>query len=111
MEVKDRIKALREEKGVTITLLSKELNVSRFAIMKWEKGETKPTMEAQKKLCAYFNVTSDYLMCITNKRKVEIDPKEDKFLVDLSVYSQHLTTEQKELLLSLAKQVALSNSK
>lgn len=110
MEFKDRFKQLRLEKCVSISTLSKDLNISRFAIMKWEKGESKPTMKMQIKLCEYFNVTSDYLMCISDERGF-VQNTLDPFIVDMSLYSSSLNAEQKEFILELTKKAFLSNKK
>ncbi len=111
MEVKDRIRQLRKEAGITITKLSEELDVSRFAIMKWEQGIANPNMEAQKKLCSFFKVSGDYLMCLTDEREYSHEVSSDKFMVDLSRYSGSLTEDQKKFLLELVKKVANSNKK
>ncbi len=103
MTFQERFKQLRKEKGVNISKLSRAIGVSRFAIMKWEKGETKPTMEVQKRLCEFFNVTSDYLMCMSDNKSFVVD-NSDQFIIDLSKYSFILTDEQKQFILELAKQ-------
>lgn len=100
---------LRNEKNISISRLSEELNISRFAIMKWERNETFPNMEAQKKICKYFNVSSDYLLGIDNNRSLQGDIINDPFIIKLSLYSSELTEEQKTLIIELAKQATILN--
>lgn len=58
----NRIKQLREEKGITQSELGKVLNVEHSAISKYEK-EIVPLQDSTiKKLCEYFDVSSDYLL-------------------------------------------------
>ena len=104
----ERFKQLRKEKKVTISRLAREIGISRFAIMKWEKGETKPTMEVQKKLCEFFNVSSDYLMCLTDYCVAY--NIQDQFILDLTKYSASLSPEQKQLILELAKQAYITRN-
>ncbi|ADI02591.1 transcriptional regulator, XRE family [Syntrophothermus lipocalidus DSM 12680] len=67
--VGSRIKQLREERGLTQEQLGKILNVQKAAISKYEKGHTLPDSEALKKLAKFFNVSVDYLLCLTDTRE------------------------------------------
>ncbi|MBQ7235692.1 MAG: helix-turn-helix transcriptional regulator [Clostridia bacterium] len=66
MGFKERIKELREEKGLSQMALSKKTNISQSAIAKWELGKTEPTASALKLLAIFFEVSVDYLLCLTN---------------------------------------------
>ncbi|MCL2556497.1 MAG: helix-turn-helix transcriptional regulator [Firmicutes bacterium] len=57
-----RIKELREEKELTQMQLAKELGFSRNTISQYERGEREPDFQTLKKLCDFFEVTSDYLL-------------------------------------------------
>ncbi len=59
----ERIKELREEKGLTQSQLSIELDrkISTSAICRWEQGERQPGLDALIILAKYFGVTIDYL--------------------------------------------------
>ena len=73
MNMGDRIKQLRQEKGLTQEELGKYIGVKKAAVMKYEKGNVKnmkrSTIETLSKL---FNVTPSYLMCLE-------EPKTDAF--------------------------------
>lgn len=56
-----RIRALREEAGLSQAELAEKLNVSRVAVTKYETGETNPA-RSLKKLSNLFNVSVDYLL-------------------------------------------------
>lgn len=62
----ERIKYLRNEKGIGQNLLAKELQLSNASISYWETGKQEPSAEAIYKLAIYFNVSADYLLGITN---------------------------------------------
>lgn len=55
MEMKDIIRKLRTEKGLTLEELGKVAGVQKAAVSKWEKGETKNLKRSTiKKLSDYF---------------------------------------------------------
>ena len=57
-----RLKELREEKGLSIKMLAKELGVSDVAIGRWEKGLRVPNIDVLILVASYFNVSADYLL-------------------------------------------------
>lgn len=80
MTLGDRLKALREEKGITTREISKIFNVGKSTISNYENDSRKPDYEMLKKLAAYYDVTVDYLVGSTEKRNaVIIEHKGAKF--------------------------------
>lgn len=57
-----RLRQLREERGVSQAAVSKVLGVSRFSIYAYEKGKSAPTLDGLVALADYFDVTVDYLL-------------------------------------------------
>ena len=58
----ERLKALRTEKGVGQNELAKELELSNASISYWENAKQEPSASAIFKLSQYFDVSSDYLL-------------------------------------------------
>ena len=58
----ERLKELREEKGLSIRMLSKEVGYSDVAIGRWESKKQIPNIETLITFAKYFNVSSDYLL-------------------------------------------------
>lgn len=56
-----RIKALREQVGLTTTQLADRLNVERTTVYKWESGENRPTADGLLRLAEFFHCTIDEL--------------------------------------------------
>lgn len=73
MEFKERIKELRENKNTKQKEMAEKINIARSSISKLESGILDPSSDILKKLAAYFNVTTDYLLGISNIPK-EIKP-------------------------------------
>lgn len=70
-EIGKRIRLLREERKLTQNELAKDLDVGRETIARWETGDRDIKTDATIKLAKYFNVTSDYLLGITDHRAAE----------------------------------------
>lgn len=56
----EKIKSKRKELNLTQEYLAKELNISRQAVSKWEKGISEPSMENLVKLSEIFGVDIKY---------------------------------------------------
>lgn len=68
----DRIKELRKAFGVSQVELAKALNVSKQCVSNWENDNVLPSIDMLVKLAEYFNVTTDYLLCLENKDMVDL---------------------------------------
>lgn|GEM_PF-1119750 len=69
----DKIKELREEKGLSILALSKLLDVNDRTVGRWEKGICDITSNLIK-LSLFFDVTSDYLLGLEDEYGNKIKP-------------------------------------
>lgn len=58
----ERIKFLRNERGIGQNQLSRELGLSNASVSYWETGKQEPCAEAIFKLAQYFDVSSDYIL-------------------------------------------------
>ena len=59
---KEKLKKLREEKGLSQNELADKIFVSRSAIAKWENGFGMPGKESMDRLCEFFNISRDELL-------------------------------------------------
>ena len=62
MELKEKLVALRKEKGLTQSAVAEKLDVSRQAISRWESGVALPSTDNLKCLGALCGVPVDYLI-------------------------------------------------
>lgn len=65
-----RIKALREERGLSQAQLGQIIGVKRYSIYTYEKGKSCPDMQGLIALAEYFDVSLDYLVGRTDNRAV-----------------------------------------
>jgi len=62
MELKEKLQALRKQKGLTQEELAEKIYVSRTAVSKWESGRGIPNIESLKALSKFFSVSLDDLL-------------------------------------------------
>ena len=72
----ERLKQLRLNKGDTQKILAEYLGIIEKSYQKYEYGIREPSFDTLIKLCKYFDVSSDYLLGLS-------DVKEQKQLLDL----------------------------
>ena len=80
--VYDRIKELCEEKGMNISRLEVELGFSTATIQRW-KNSTTPNSSNLIKVARYFNVSTDYLLGITDVATTLDDFTHDADIISL----------------------------
>jgi transcriptional regulator with XRE-family HTH domain len=66
MNTVEKILNLMRENNVTASQLSKEIGKSNAVFTQWKRGEQKPSAEAVTKIAQYFNVTTDYLLGLSD---------------------------------------------
>ena len=62
MELADKLRDLRNKRGITQEELAAQLYVSRTAVSKWESGRGYPSIESLKLIARYFSVSVDALL-------------------------------------------------
>ena len=65
-EFAERLRELREEKGLTRLQLAKVTGFTEVSIGRWEKAETVPDIKTLITFAKYFNITTDYLLGLEN---------------------------------------------
>lgn len=100
----ERIKALRNEKGISQTVLANQIGLTQQAVAKWEKGVSEPDSEMLQKLASFFDVSVDYLLGRTDERisNNKYDLPDDVQVLMRSVTK--LTDKQKEIVKRLVQE-------
>ncbi|OSA89542.1 UNVERIFIED_ORG: transcriptional regulator [Clostridium botulinum] len=62
MNLGEKLKKLRLEKGISQTDLAKEFNIARSTLSQYESNQRTPSDEMKLKFSKYFNVSLDYLL-------------------------------------------------
>lgn len=74
----ERLRELREKRGLTQEELGKKINQKKANISKYETGKLQPSIETIDFLANYFNVTADYLLDRTDNPQI-LKTKEPDF--------------------------------
>lgn len=95
--MQNRLRQLRKEKGLTLREMANQINMSFSNIATLERGETQLREDTTKLFADFFNVSSDYLLGLTDKRieDVAIPPNPD---IEVAFYNLKgiVTEEQKK---------------
>lgn len=62
MKFHDRLKELREDRGLSYIQLSKAIGVADTTLGRWESGKRIPNIESLILLSQFFGVSTDYLL-------------------------------------------------
>ncbi|MCX7780346.1 MAG: XRE family transcriptional regulator [Negativicutes bacterium] len=80
--IADRLKNLRENRGLTQTQVAEQLQMSRVNYNRYEKGEREPDNATLARLADFFGISVDYLLGRTDTSFTDFFP--DAILADLS---------------------------
>ena len=94
----DRVQALCQNNGIAISELEKRLNLSNGAIGKWRKSS--PTAEKVAAVASYFDVSTDYLLGLTD---VEKNVFKDNMLLSLEKAMSRMTDDDKDRMMRILK--------
>lgn len=70
--IADRIKSIREEKGLTQADLAKQLGITRSSVNAWELGISVPSTQYVVELANLFKVSTDYLLCVDKSASISV---------------------------------------
>lgn len=62
----ERLRELRVQNGYTQRQLAETLGIRQQSYVRYEYGTSEPSLENLKKLCEFYNVSSDYLLGISD---------------------------------------------
>ena len=113
--MESRIKQLREKRGLIQEILEAELGITQQLLSKYERDITLIKVDILKKIAIYFNVTTDYLLGISDvKRDLQGQMKMNETLdqyYDLVEVYKELDEYDQEMIWSIIQIVKKINEK
>ena len=100
MEFRERLKALRKEIGMTQIELGEKLNYGSTAIANYEAGRNQPSIPDLMKIASIFDVSMDYLLCVSDIRHPYEVSEETVAMHKFHQYYTQLNEESKKELLT-----------
>lgn len=110
MNYGERLRKLRKDRDLKQSDLAAILDISSSAIGSYERCERQPTYELLHKYAKYFNVSIDYMLCLSNE-KLTVEQYQQLTTLDLSdmlqkhsitLAGKELTAEEKRRVLDIA---------
>lgn len=113
--MESRIKQLREKRGLIQEILAAELGITQQMLSKYEKDVTLIKVDILKKIAAYFNVTTDYLLGVSDvkrdlQRQMKMNETLDEFYDLIEVYKE-LDSYDKEMIWSIIQTIKKTSEK
>lgn len=68
----ERLRGIMEDTKTTQEALAKHTGLSRQTISQYMDGSVLPNVEKLYKICNYFNVTSDYFLCFSDSKSMDM---------------------------------------
>ena len=113
--MESRIKQLREKRGLIQEILAAELGITQQMLSKYEKDVTLIKVDILKKIAAYFNVTTDYLLGVSDvkrdlQRQMKMNETLDEFYDLVEVYKE-LDSYDKGMIWSIIQTIKKTSEK
>ena len=113
--MESRIKQLRQKRGVIQEILAAELGITQQMLSKYERDIILIKVDILKKIAAYFNVTTDYLLGVSDvKRDIKGQMKVNETLdayYDLVEVYKDLDPYDQEMMWSIIQTVKKTSDK
>lgn len=107
--MESRIKQLREKRGLIQEILVAELGITQQMLSKYERDVTLIKVDILKKIATYFNVTTDYLLGVSDvkrdlQRQMKMNETLDEYYDLIEIYKD-LDSYDKEMIWSIMQTV------
>ena len=107
--MESRIKQLREKRGLIQEILAAELGITQQMLSKYERDVTLIQVDILKKIPTYFNVTTDYLLGVSDvkrdlQRQMKMNETLDEYYDLIEIYKD-LDSYDKEMIWSIMQTV------
>lgn len=107
--MESRIKQLREKRGLIQEILAAELGITQQMLSKYERDVTLIKVDIFKKIATYFNVTTDYLLGVSDvkrdlQRQMKMNETLDEYYDLIEIYKD-LDSYDKEMIWSIMQTV------
>lgn len=82
--IDQKIKTLREKRGITQSELANQLGITRSGVNAWEMGISTPSTQYIIILAKFFNVSADYLLGLSDTATISVEGLSDREIASLA---------------------------
>lgn len=79
----EQIKKLRIANGLNQVQMANQLGITKQCVSNWENNNIQPSVDMLIKLTSFFNVSSDYLLGLDNRKYIEVSGLTDEQLTHI----------------------------
>ena len=97
MTLKDRVKALAQERGISLPVLESELGFGNSTIVKWDKST--PNADKLNAVAKFFNVSMDYLLNGDTEKSQELTARDERDITKILEQTKEQLLSQEGLML------------
>lgn len=113
--MESRIKQLRKKRGLIQEVLAAELGVTQQMLSKYERDITLIKVDILKKIAVYFNITTDYLLGVSDVKRdlqdqIKMSETLDEYYDLIEVYKE-LDQYDQEMIWSIIQNVKKTSEK
>ena len=87
----ERIKSLRKNYNLSQVELGKQLGVTKQCVSNWENDNILPSIDMLIKLAQFFNVTTDYILGLSNAKTIDVSNLSDEEIAHIKLLIRDLT--------------------
>ena len=91
----ERIRQLRQDRGISQVDLAKRLNVTKQSVSNWENDNIQPSIEMLQRIADICSVSTDYLLGRENRRYLEISGLTDEEIAHIQTIVSDITKYRK----------------
>ena len=91
----ERIRQLRQDRGLSQVDLARHLNVTKQSVSNWENDNIQPSIEMLQRIADIFSVSTDYLLGRENRRYLEISGLTDEEIAHIQTIVSDITKYRK----------------
>lgn len=107
-----RLTVLLDENNMTQTQLAKEIGTSNVTICRYLTGERVPRLDVAAKIATVFNVSLDYLLCLSDDKTIKSSGENSDLNIGLligNLYSLDNSSRLSKNQIELIKKILLAN--
>lgn len=81
----ERIKSLRLNRSMSQVELADRLGVTKQSVSNWENDNIQPSIEMLVKIAKVFNVSTDYLLSLDDRKYIEVTGLSDQTIAHIQL--------------------------
>ncbi len=90
VDCSEKLKALREVRGLTQQQVAQRVGISKAMISAYETASKAPSIEVLIRLSRLFGVSVDYLVCVDAPKVIDVSGLDDEYLALISALIEKL---------------------